>query len=91
MSNAPPSNKKNGKPATVVPPVVPLVTTETVKAAATNLGKVEAKEKKQQRQNGGRHTAAHRQAVRRMKKAMTKMNMALKKCNKKRMTRRRKH
>jgi len=40
---------------------------------------------------GARRSAAHKHSLRRLKKAMTKMNNALKKCNKKRMTRRRKH
>jgi hypothetical protein len=88
MSNTKPPASKNNS---AKPPVVPVAVTESVKNAAQNLKEVGAKEKKQQGQNGGRHTAAHRQAVRRMKKAMTKMNSALKKCNKKRMTRRRKH
>ena len=88
MSNVKPTSKNNSPKPTVIPVAV----TESVETAAKNLKEAGAKEKKQQGQNGGaRHSAAHRQAVRRMKKAMTKMNMALKKCNKKRMTRRRKH
>jgi len=82
------SNNANAKPTM---PVVPESVTKQLKQAAGGLEQQEKQEKKQQKQNGGRHTAAHRQAVRRLKKAMTKMNGALKKCNKKRMTRRRKH
>ena len=90
-NNANHSKKSAAPPVAATPPPVPTPVIKQLGGALEGLKKQEVKEKKNMTQNGGRHTAAHRQAVRRMKKAMTKMNMALKKCNKKRMTRRRKH